>query len=107
MQQVTVFIFTTRRLNEMNINSNTTLKTIKDMMFEDFGIELTTPQAKEIRQSCQMGLAVWTDEHYVSTCERDDIRMISVDGDVAFSAYRTCYNADEWNKAVKSGQFSK
>lgn len=64
----------------MNIHSNTPLKAIKDEIFEHFGVAITTAQAKEIKESCLAGVAMWSDESYISTCDSDDIRLISADG---------------------------
>lgn len=47
------------------ITSRTTLQQIKDFARQDFGVELTTDQAREIKNKGQRGLVVWTDKHIV------------------------------------------
>lgn len=89
----------------MNINSKTTLKQIKTYAMDDFGIELTNAQAKEIKSSVRDGVAVWTAERYITTRGTDDINRMSRSG-VQYSAYKTFYPRNEWNTAVREGTFS-
>lgn len=86
------------------INSKTTLTSIKNMAKADFGIELTNAQAKEVRSSVQDGVAVWTSERYITTRGTDDVNRMSAKG-VQFSAYKTFYARQEWNTAVRAGEF--
>lgn len=45
------------------INSRTTLAQIQDYALNDFGVELTIAQAKEIKEAVEGGLVVWTPAH--------------------------------------------
>lgn len=87
------------------INSKTALKTIKEMAQNDFGIELTNAQAKEIKSSIQTGCATWTGERYITTRGIDDVNRMSASG-VQYSAYKTFYKRTEWNTAVRAGEFN-
>lgn len=87
------------------INSKTTLKQIKQYAMDDFGIELTNGQAKEIKASVRDGVAVWHSDHYITTRGTDDVNAMRISG-VQYMAYKTFYSRKEWNEAVRQGLFS-
>jgi hypothetical protein len=89
----------------MNINSKTTLKSIISEFDTRFGLVITQKQAREIkdtRKSCYfMG------SKFVNTTLgfSVDIAEASERG-VKYSTYGTWYPRNEWNKAVRAGEFN-
>ena len=79
------------------------IKETHDHMWQDFGIKLTDAQAREIVAGLQGSSVVWTSEKYATTRTNDDIQRVDASG-VTYSAYRTRYSIDEWNKAVRNGK---
>ena len=79
----------------MIIKSNTTLKSIKKMVMNDFDVIITNAQAKEIRDSIRHGVALWTKERYISTCPTDDILRLG--GKSVRGLGNAGYLRKEWN----------
>lgn len=85
------------------VNSKTSLRTIKELMQDDFGVLLTNAQAKEIRESRKRNTSTWNPHTaYVNTNMKSVIWQINESGVRAGMAF---YSTDEWNKAIRAGEF--
>lgn len=80
----------------MNITLKTPLKTIKNMVLEDFGIVINNDQAKEIRSSVTNGAVVWTKDHYISARQSDEIARMDEFG-VRVRTGNRFYTKADWN----------
>lgn len=87
----------------MTINSKTSLTAIKNAIRDDFNVEITNAQAKEIRESRKQNTSTWTPAHYRNVANSARIREIN-ENSVRYGS--AVYTTAEWNKAVRAGDFS-
>jgi hypothetical protein len=78
------------------VNSKTTLTQIKNWMADDFGIVIDNATAKEVKEDCLHGMAIWDEKHYVSGASNPTLKQVTRKG-VNITAYGTYYTTAEWN----------
>lgn len=85
------------------INGKTPICNIKEWMQDDFGVLLTSKQAREIRASRARNTSTWNPRTaYVNTNMKAVIWQINDSGVRAGLAF---YSTDEWNRAIRAGEF--
>ena len=80
----------------MNVTRKTTLAEIKAMMAKDFGIAIDNTIAREVKEDCLHGMAVWTKENYASGASNPTLKRVWERG-VLSTAYGTFWSRTEWN----------
>lgn len=50
-----------------HVNASTSLARIKELVRVDFGVDISTETAKEIKNAAKNGTVIWTSEHCITT----------------------------------------